>query len=450
MGSVLCKAQLYEYPSRTILLKRLEYFCVIGSLAFMGADRIDLLAGKGFFRFSPFLLFASLAVLIRVLILALRGRFEVRMPPASARQRPFLIVLGVFLFLAFSSTVLGEDPQRGIVALCGLVLVSALGYCMSVRVLADPAPKKLVIRSVTIALIVWLIFCVGGYIAWTHGATRLQEDASSSWESMFAPTANLLWVPRLSGFCLDSNRAGFILVMYLALLDRFVGKTAYTNLLRFVIACFILMAVSRSATLCWIAYYMCSREHWKRLMVRRVVYRAAAVAMIAFLVGFVYRQQIAALADLWQLSDIVSDRLSSDPGSTAGSHFELIQRGFTTWTTSTRTVVAGIGFAGSPRVLGDFFGDNKYGNFHDLYISLLAELGLPSFLLFLILIGYPIIGRKGAGPFVAAIAVFNIFLQSFLEPIFWVALALVWSFDLKSIKCRYLGLGGAAISKEVG
>jgi len=378
--------------------------------------------------------------------MGLRGRFKVAIRPPCRRQIPFLVVLALFLFLAFTSTIFGLDPQRGLVALCGLVLVSVLGYCVSARILADPAPEKLVVRSVTFALIGWLIFCIGGYIAWSHGATRLQEEASTSIESMFAPTATLFWIPRLSGFCLDSNRAGFILVMYLALLDRFVTKTRYTRFLRFAIACFILLAVSRSATLCWIAYYLFSSGFWKRLSNPRAAFRVATLAIVCLLVGLVYRQEIAGLAELWQLSDIVSDRLSSDPGSTAGSHIQLIQRGFATWTTSTRTVVGGIGFAGAHRVLSDFFGDVKYANFHDLYVSVLAELGLPAFLLLMILLGYPIFGRKGAASWIAAIAIFNVFLQSLLEPIFWVALALAWSFELKGRRTQNLASGGVATS----
>jgi len=412
----------------------------------IGADRVDLLGGHGFFRLTPFLLFASLVVLIRLLRMGLRGRFKVAIRPPFRRQIPFLVVLALFLFLAFTSTIFGLDPQRGLVALCGLVLVSVLGYCVSARILADPAPEKLVVRSVTFALIGWLIFCIGGYIAWSHGATRLQEEASTSIESMFAPTATLFWIPRLSGFCLDSNRAGFILVMYLALLDRFVTKTRYTRFLRFAIACFILLAVSRSATLCWIAYYLFSSGFWKRLSNPRAAFRVATLAIVCLLVGLVYRQEIAGLAELWQLSDIVSDRLSSDPGSTAGSHIQLIQRGFATWTTSTRTVVGGIGFAGAHRVLSDFFGDVKYANFHDLYVSVLAELGLPAFLLLMILLGYPIFGRKGAASWIVAIAIFNVFLQSLLEPIFWVALALAWSFELKGRRTQNLASGGVATS----
>ena len=46
--------------------------------------------------------------------------------------------------------------------------------------------------------------------------------------------------------------------MYLVLLDRFAAKTRYTRFLRFAIGFFILLAVSRSAMLCWFAYCLFS------------------------------------------------------------------------------------------------------------------------------------------------------------------------------------------------
>jgi hypothetical protein len=409
----------------------------------IGADRIDLLAGHGFFRLTPFLLFASLAVLIRLLVMGLLGRSQVTIGPPVRRQIPFLVVFVLFLLVSFASTIFGVNPDRGIVALGDLVLVSALGYYISVRIVADSAPEKLIVRSVTLALIVWLIFCVGGYVAWTHGAFRLEDEATSSIESMFAPSAAFGFAPRLSGVCLDSNRAGFILVMYLVLLDRFATKTRYTRFLRFAIGFFILLAISRSAMLCWFAYYLFSKEFWKHLMTRRAAFRAATLTIVCLLVGFVYRTQITDLYELWQVSYVVSDRLSGEQGTSGGDHIQLIQRGLETWSSSTRTMVAGIGFAGAPTVLGDFFGDNKYGNFHSLYVSLLAELGLPAFLLFMILLGYPMIGRKGAAPCIAAIAVFNLALQSYMEPLFWLALALAWSFELKGRKTP--SRGGATV-----
>lgn len=410
----------------------------------IGADRIDLLAGYGPFRLSPFLFFASLVVLIRLPVWGLRGNLQVALSPLLRRQIPFLVVLVLFLFIAFLSTIFGVNPERGLVSLFDLVLVAVLGYCLSVRILADPAPEKLVVHSVTFALIIWLIFCIGGYIAWSHGVMRLEEEAASSFASMFAPTATLLWAPRLSGVSLDSNRAGFILVMYLVLLDRFAAKTRYTRFLRFAIGFFILLAVSRSAMLCWFAYYVFSAEFWRRFANLRAAFRLAAVAMVFLLLGLAYRKEIVDLMELWQVSDIVSDRLSGEQGTSGGDHLELIRRGFETWSNSPRTVVAGIGFAGAPRVLGDIFGDSKYGNFHDLYVSVLAELGLPAFLLLMILLGYPMIGRRGAASCIAAIAIFNIFLQSYMEPLFWVAVALVWSFEGTKHELRMSPSDGAA------
>jgi hypothetical protein len=420
------------------MLKKLEYFCVIGCIALVGADRIDLLGGYGFFRLTPFLVFSLLVVLLRALLMGVPRGFELTIRSPFRRQLPYLAVLALFLILAFASTIFGVNPERGLVSLINLVLVAALGYCISVRILVDPDPEKLVVRSITFALIVWLIFCIGGYIAWTHGVSRLQDEAASSIESVFAPTATLIWAPRLSGVSLDSNRAGFILVMYLVLLDRFAAKTRYVRFLRFVIGVFILLVTSRSAMLCWFAYYAFSSGFWKRLATRRAAFGLAAGATICLLAGFVYRTEISDVLELWQVSDAVSNRLSGEQGTSGGEHIELIRRGYETWSNSPRTVVAGIGFAGAPRVLGDIFGDSKYGNFHDLYVSVLAELGLPAFLLFMILLAYPMVGRSGAAPCIAAIAVFNVFLQSYMEPIFWVALALAWSYALKGRRLRNL------------
>jgi hypothetical protein len=425
------------------MLKKLEYIFLIGALGLLGADRIDLFWGHGFFRLSPFLLFGSLVVLIRLLSLSLGGRFRIALRPPFRRQIPYLIVFALFLFFAFTSTIYGLNPQRGLMALVGLVLVSGLGYCLSLGILADSAPEKLIVRSVTLALIVYLIFCIGGYIAWSHGVFRLEDEASTSIESTFAPSATFFGVPRLSGFCLDANRAGFILVMYMVLLDRFAAKTRYTRFLRFAIGFFILLAVSRSATLCWVAYYLFSGAFWNRMLTRRTAFGAATLAIVCLLLGFMYRAEIAELSELWQVSDMLSNRLSGDQGTSGGDHIQLIQRGLDTWSRSTHNVVAGIGFAGAPSVLADFFGDSKYGNFHSLYVSILAELGLPAFLLFMILLGYPIIARRGAAPCIAAIAIFNIALQSYMEPIFWVALALVWSFELKGHRLRNLPSGAA-------
>ena len=428
------------------MFEKFEYICLVGCIALIGAERIDLFLGHGPFKLTPFLLLAPMVVGMHFLIAAFRGSFRIAISPPLRRQLPFLMMLAALLFISLASTLFGLNPLRGVVALADFVLVSVLGYCISVRILADPDPEKLVLRSISLSLLVYLIFCIGGAIAFSHGAYRLEEEGSISLESMFAPTSNMFGiVPRLSGFSLDANRAGFLLVMYLVLLDYFVARARYSRFLRFVIGIFPLLAVSRSAFLCWLAYFLFSRGFWKRLTTRRVAFSAAAVSFACLLVGLVYRREINDFLDLWQVSDMISDRLSGAEGTSGGDHIQLIQRGLETWSSSAHTMIAGIGFEAAPRVLGDFFGENKFGNFHSLYVSILAELGLPAFLLFMILLLYPMIGRKGAAAGIAAIAVFNIALQSYMEPFFWMALALAWSLELRHWGPRHVSSEVVAI-----
>ena len=429
------------------MLRKLEHVLVVGCIALVGADRIDLLAGHGFFRLTPFLLFAPLVVLIHFLFMGWGKGFQVAITPPLRRQIPYLAVFALFLLVSFASTIFGLDPDRGIVSLFDLVLVSGLGYCISVRILADPAPEKLVVRCITSALVVWLFFCVGTGIAWSQGFFRLQDEPATSIGSFFAPTATIFAIaPRLSGVSLDSNRAGFVLVMYMALLDRFAAHTRYTRFLRFTIALFIVLTVSRSAMLCYLTYLVFSTSLWTRVKTWRVAFKVAPTVLVCLLIAFAYRKEISGLLDLWQVSDVVSDRISGEQGTSGGEHIQLIKRGLEVWSSSPRTVIAGIGFAGSPRFLSDIFGESKYGNFHSLYVSILAELGLPAFLLFMILLLYPMIGRKGAAAGIAAIAVFNIALQSYMEPLFWLALALAWSLELKQWGPGHLSSEVAAIS----
>ena len=49
--------------------------------------------------------------------------------------------------------------------------------------------------------------------------------------------------------------------------------------------------------------------------------------IVCSLVGLVYREEITELMRLWQLSDMVSDRISGEQGTSGGDHIQLIERG---------------------------------------------------------------------------------------------------------------------------
>jgi len=94
-------------------------------------------------------------------------------------------------------------------------------------------------------------------------------------------------------------------------------------------------------------------------------------------------------------------------------------------------MIAGIGLGAEPRVLSDFFGDDKHGNFHCLYVTVLTGLGLPAFIVLMIIFGYPIVGREGATPGIAALATFSLPYQAHTSPMFWLILAVLWAFKPK-------------------
>lgn len=414
-----------------MLLRKIEYVCLVGCIGLIGADRIDLAAGHLPFILTPFLFLASMVLLLHLVRTPPHRLFQLTITPPIQRQLPFLAACSLFLCFAFASIPIGLDPDRGLVAFCDLLVVSFLGYFISVRILDEPAQGKLIVRSVTFALVLYILFCIGECIAWSHGIFVNTERAGSWLEVTFGASTLGPWVPALSGTTFDPNRSGLILTMYLVLLDTFVpeSRSKKVRVLRYIIALLVLLALSRSAALCWSAYYLFSRKFWKRLASRRLVIRLAAIVILTSLVCAVYQAQIANLLEAWEISDAVSTKLSMAEGSSGESHVLLIERGFETWLSSPKTIITGIGYAAAPKVLEDFFGNDKRANFHDIYVTVLAEMGLPAFLVLMFIFGYPIVGRKGAFRGVAALMVFNISYQSHTEPMFWLILAILWSFE---------------------
>jgi hypothetical protein len=414
-------------------LRTLEYGCLVGSIALIGADRIDLLGGGGSFRLPPFLVLAALGIFLRIAIIAVERRLTIFTTPPMRRQMPFLVVLVLFLFLTSISTIFGLDPSRGLMQFTEVALVSVLGYCVSVQILSQPACEKLILRAVSLGLIVHLVFCIGQCIAWAYGIAPQDGDTGtgSGIATLFAPSSSFFWVPRLSGSGIDPNDAGFSLVMYLVLLDAFVPKSRYSGLLRFAIAIFVLVSLSRSALLCWLAYFVFSRAFWRQLSLRRTVPWLVGLTILCSFLWVTYKSEIMDMVELWQVSDMISARLSTGEGSSGGDHLMLIQRGLETWSSSTRTMIAGIGLGAEPRVLSDFFGDDKHGNFHCLYVTVLTGLGLPAFIVLMVILGYPIVGKEGATPGIAAIATFSLPYQAHTSPMFWLILAVLWAFKPK-------------------
>ena len=415
------------------MLRKLEYGCLVASIGLIGADRIDLAAGHLPFILTPFLVLAPMVILLHFIRAAPSRLFQFAITTPIRRQAPFVAAASLFFLFSFASIPLGLDPARGFVAFPDMLLVAIFAYYILSRILTEPDQKRLVLHSITFSLTAYLVFCVGEFIGWQLGFTG-DYTRSGPWiETTFAPSELGGLVPLLSGTTYDPNRSGFILTMYLILIDSFIPKSRFAPCFRFVIAFLILLSLSRSSTLCWLTYYLFSRTFWAIFTSRRAVLRLAAIASVILIICVACQEQIGGLVEAWRIADVVSAKLSMDPGSSGDSHVLLIQRGLQTWLMSPKTMVSGIGFAATPRVVEDFFGNDKHGNFHCLYVTALAEMGLPAFLVLMFLLCYPIIGRNGALRGMAAVMAFNISYQVHMEAMFWLILALLWSYKRNEV-----------------
>ena len=116
----------------------------------------------------------------------------------------------------------------------------------------------------------------------------------------------------------------------------------------------------------------------------------------------------------------------------------LLGRGVEEGTESLKRAAIGMGYGNSYMELQDIFPGNKYGNFHSLYVTMLAESGVLALILSLILLGYPLGLSGGWRPLIAGFVAFNVFYQTLAEPLFWFALAMAWLTVQQSARREYI------------
>ena len=121
----------------------------------------------------------------------------------------------------------------------------------------------------------------------------------------------------------------------------------------------------------------------------------------------------------------LAQRMSPTEASTQ-EHFLLLGRGMEEATESLKRASIGMGYGNSYIELQDVFPGNKYGNFHSLYVTMLAESGVLALILSLLLLAYPLGLLSPWGALISGFVAFNVFYQTLAEPLFWFSLAMAW------------------------
>ena len=401
-------------------------------MACLSADRVNLLGGRGAFVLTPFLVLTPLVIGAEWLRHA-RAQRAVTVPRNAVL---FLLLALTLVALALLSVFVSGDFRSSASRLAQLLIMIG-GTCTVLLLSRDRANMPaLLAAGARVGIVSFALFDVLQLLAWREVVPMRLPEAAPMLQ--LSPDLYAGIVPRLSGMVLDSNRGGLLLVLFgwiiaadaresTARRGRAPWWLALTALL-------LLCTLSRSAMLAAAGAAACA--WWQGRATRRTTLPVAstsqALPTFRLALALLLAGSSAALLVSPPLRDAVvqaaaplQQRFTVLEGSSQ-DHLRLIARGVATATQSLATVTQGIGYGSSHVVLQDFFPGDRYGNFHSVYVGILAESGVFALVVVVLLIGVPLVRDGPFQPLVVALALFGLFYGALAEPAFWWSLALAW------------------------
>lgn len=391
---------------------------IIVWIASIGADRIDFAFGKASFTITPFILLSGIIVLNHVVM----NIVNCTVPAYSIKNIKKLvwpyIIIAMFLILVFVSVLFANDLDLGFKRITLLCFELCFVFILTQMLLIRDYPY-LIAKGSQLGILLFLVFDIIQIVYW-FSPPFAQTAKSFDFINIIPPSYGLL-APRPSGFSLDMNRGGILLVFYFSnilLFGKYVRYKGYYLSLAFIL---LIITFSRSAIISFLVFML------SYLLLKRKEVRWRAIAGYAFVIIVSFVALLAAIQgqSSLDLAGLMTERVNFSGTSSGGEHFDLLNKGVATFSESVRTMAFGIGFGSAYTALADFFDFDKNSNFHSLYITLLAETGFLTLIIVTILLIIPTFMSPQYTPLLVALIFFNLFYQMTLEPAFW--LIIVWS-----------------------
>lgn len=385
-------------------------------VAVLAVDRVDFLGGEGPFVLTPFLLLTPVVLALEVV-----RHSSTRERLRSERGAPYLLLLSLLVVVILLSSLLALDPimsaKRSV-----LLAFQAFGTLIVAGVMAGRASSpKILVSGAKIGIGLYVVFCameIAALFANLSEPVHFGFVSLDLWPHMYYGL-----VPRVSGPVIDANRGSLMMVFFLFILLRWAapgpGRWAWTV----VGSALVLLTLSRSGVL---AGVMALGMAWAGSREIRVARGAVLVGSLclALFSGWMM-VDAGARSALFRLTAPLAQRLSPLERST-NEHLHLLGRGLEEATESVKRVGIGIGYGNAYLVLQDVFPGNKYGNFHSLYLTMMAESGVFALLLVAAILVCPLVVPGPWRPLIMGLVAFNVFYQTQAEPLFWFALAMAW------------------------
>ena len=396
-------------------------------VALLGADRVDLLGGRGPVVLTPFLVLTAPVCAVELAARrARRGASWRRFPAAFAAQAALLFLLvGIAALSTINSLDATVTVQRTL-----LLVAQAGGASLVIWALSDDAdgPHRLALGA-TLGITLALLADVGQGLAFVGWLPFGIDAWGRRWLDL-QPFNYAGLIPRFSGLALDPNRAAYIAILQVALVH--VGQRRGRGRWLALGSLTLLLTLSRSgllAALTAAALTALMRRRGLGPVVERGArdagaWRRLVLALLAAAVSAALLILPSLRGDLARTFAPAVERFSAAEGS-ARIHADLMRQGAAEATRDVPRMLLGTGYGTSFLLLRDVFG-TRYGNYHSLYLSFWVEAGIVALLVVLLLFVLP---APHAGRWLAllgASAVFNVFYQAGTEPALWAALALAW------------------------
>jgi hypothetical protein len=382
-------------------------------IATMGADRVDLLGGRGPITLPPYLVLMPLVVLLELPALVARRRVEFR------REGQVYLLLATLLgAMALASAVGSSEP--GLSAKRAVLLVFQLYTLLFVAVvlLHRPDPGAVLVRGAWLGLAISFVFNVLQVATWFRNPSAMPGGVIDLVPGRFG-----MIMPRPGGQTLDPNRGGMVFVVFLYILYRFGRPSRARRWATAGTVLSLVITLSRSAALGAMGVLGTAFLERRRLRITpgRVVGTLTAATVGTLAVVLIPGASEVLGMVLAPLTERFSTR---DSGNSL--HFQLIERAFEVAGRSWKNALVGIGYGNSATVLTDLLPGTRYANFHSLYGTLLAEMGVIAFTAGLVMMIYPAVRANPWRPVAVGFLLFNIFYQLVSEPSFWLVLSMAW------------------------
>ena len=382
-------------------------------LSFLAFERIDFLQGQGSFVLSLELL-GSLFFLACFFFDIITHRGTLLFSRNLVRYTELVTVFMITVLLSVPFSVDLQLSARRVL----LLSIYAFGGLFSVNYLLTRRTDRMIsmiVHSMVFLSIVYAVCSLYDVFIWFNPGMASRISALFPFYRSDIRSIGSAFI-RVRGASGDPNRAGIFMIINTHLILQYCKRPALKLTTCIINVAVLALTLSRTAALC-LALYVVLRMCASRKISRKNLFRTV---IIMFLV-------LAILVGLYQVPLIQEavghtlERLQTRDGS-ANEHIRYIETGVQAAFSNLKILLIGNGYGVSTNILG---GSGRYVNFHNAYVSFLVECGLPSMILFLFLLLYPLRKNKLQFPLVAVLLFANIPYQIYIEPYFWFLLPLI-------------------------